>query len=539
MTTPVALGQRAARHSVVGLVAIIGVCVAMPTVLAAVTGNLAIPHNDAWAYSLITERFAKTGAIRLVGWNHPFSVGQVVALGPLGSSIVTQQLFVAVVAMAALGATFVLLSTAMSPARALFGVAVVGAFPGLGLLSTSFMGDVPTYCTIILTLLIGRGAIERRSSTGLALAVAIGVWGFTIRESAIAASACVLICAFVTWTDSQKRRQVVALAGLSMTVAVALLAWRRSLANGQPPVLVVHPKAGAIVCADAWFTLGLLLLPATAATLRPSSWSAPARWAAVITAGVGAVPLARLHGLLLGNYLDAHGAYSIVLLGTRHVLPSPVWGPLQVGAWVGGTLLSGELVDGFRRLDLSVRWFAALTALGTSVVAMLGEPTFDRFLLPLSPVGLIMILGGANRRAIPGVRAIAASGLLVALLAVSLTITMNGLAFDSTRWRAAESLVHGGVSPSDIDAGLEWVGYHYPGPAVNARPTKEREGLPWYAQTLFPSAGECYVLTSSPITGLGQIVRSVAYRTYLTFGHSQLIVYDTGRCHPTSAKRRE
>ena len=522
--------QRAERRPLVVLATIIGLSVAMPTVLAAVTGNLAIPHNDAWAYSLIAERFARTGVIRLVGWNHPFSVGQAVVLGPLGSSIVAQQVFVAVLAVAALVATFVLLSASLSPPRALFGMAVLAAFPGLGLLSTSFMEDVPAYFAIICALLFGRLAIERRSLSGLTLAVAIGVWGFTIREQAIAAVACVLISAFFAWTDPVRRRQIAALAAITLTVVIVLEAWRRSLANGQPLTPSFHPLGGGPLCATAFFTFGLLLLPAAALTVRPSAWGVPGRSAAALTAAVGVVLLARFHALLLGNYLVPNGAYSAVLLGTRRVLPQGIWDLLQVGAWVGGVLLAGELVHGFRRLDLTLGLFGLFTGFGTAFVALAGEPTFDRFLLPLVPVGLIVILGGPNRRGVSRARAIAASAPLAALFAASLAVTVNGLAFDSARWNAAKSLVRTGVSPLDVDAGLEWVGYHYPGPAVSARPTKQRAGLPWYAQVLFPRSGECYVLTSSPVSDLGRVARSFDYRTYLAFGRSRLLLYDTGRC---------
>jgi Dolichyl-phosphate-mannose-protein mannosyltransferase len=536
MMTVEAFGRRAERHPIVSLVAVIGLSVILPTVLAALTGNLAIPHNDAWAYSLIAEHFARTGVIRLVGWNNPFSVGQAVVLGPLGTAIVAQQLFVAVLAVVALGATFLLLSSYLSRPRAVFGVAVVAAFPGFGLLSTSFMGDVPTYCAIIGTLLIGRLAIERHSLTRLAVAVAIGLWGFTVREQAIAACVCVLISAFVTWTDNTMRHRVVALAGIAAAVAIILEAWRRSLANGQTPTAAVHPIGGAVVCAEAMFTFGLLLLPAAAATVRPSSWSTPARWAAVLTGAAGVVLLARSHELLLGNYLDVHGPYSEVLLGTRRVLPAGIWGLLKVGAWVGGILVAGELVDGFRRLDRSLGLFGLLTVLGIAFEALTGQSTFDRFLLPLLPVGIIVILGGDDRHEMSTTRAIAASASLAALFAASLVMTVNGLALDHARWNAAQSVVRTGVKPSQIDAGLEWVGYHYPGPAVDARRTMQRAALPWYAQTLFPRAPECYVLTSSAFGDLGRLVEIFHYRTYLAFGHSRLLLYDTGRCATTPAE---
>jgi hypothetical protein len=330
------------------------------------------------------------------------------------------------------------------------------------------------------------------------------------------------------------RTKLAALAVVTLAGVVALEAWRRSLANGQAPVVALGAHSGAIVCVDALFTLGLLVFPAVVATSRPVAWGSPARWAAGITALVGGAFLARYHVLLLGNYLSWQGAYSAVLVGARRVLPGAIWDVLQLAALIGGALLAGSIADQVRKLDLSLALFGLFTVLGTAFEAFVGEATFDRMLLPLVPVALVVILGVSDRNRVPRWRTIAAGGSLAALFAISLAITANGLAFDAARWNAAESLVARGVSPQAIDAGLEWVGYHYPGPAVDARPSKQRAALPWYAQTLFPHAPECYVLTSSRVAGLGRIAQSFGYRTYLAFGDSRLLLYDTGRCHDAS-----
>jgi hypothetical protein len=522
-----------ARRPIPILAVVTGLAVGVPAALAAASGNLAIPHNDAWAYSLIAERFSRTGDITLVGWNRAFTIGQAVLLGPLGRSIIAQQLLVIVLAATALGATFLLLRTTLSIQRALFGTAIVGAFPGLGLLATSFMADIPAYCAIVASLLVGVVAIRRRSFTGVLIAIAVGCWGFTVREQAIVAPACVLISAFFAWSDRAWRVKLSVLAAATFAGVLALEGWRHSLANGDAPDVALHGwRIGAYMCITAFFTLGLLVLPASVGISRPSSWSTTARWSAGLTGVIGAIFAARHHPLLLGNYLDLHGAYSAVLLGTRIVLPHVVWHALELGAWVGGTLLAGALVDRARRLDLAIVLFGLFTALGTAFEALVGQRTFDRYLLPLLPVVLIAILGASHPAPIPRWRVLAAAGSLMALFATSLVITANGLAFDAARWSVGQSMVLRGVKPHAIDAGLEWVGYHYPrGAAVRSgdRNTR-RAALPWYAQSLFPGAPECYVLTSSATRGLGHVVESFNYRTYLAFGHSRLLLYNTGRC---------
>ena len=524
-----------AAHPVAIVVAVIGLAVVLPAGLAAASGNLAIPHNDSWAYSLIAEHFARTGAIRLVGANRAFIVGQVVVLGPLGRSIVAQQVFVVILAAAALALTFALLRLALPARRAAFGTAVLAAFPGFGLLATSFMSDIPAYFAIVVTLLVGQIAIKRGSLVGLAVAVAIGVWGFTIREQSVAAVACVLISAFVAATDRAARARVVALAAGALTAVLLLEAWRLSLPNGDAPGVALVVGQGTHNSIRAFFEVGLLVFPAAVATIRPSAWSTAARWAAAFAALSGGALLARYHGLLLGNYLDPSGAYS-GLLGTRVVLPSVVWHALQLVSWIGGVLLAGALVDGMRRLGPVLGLFGLLTALGIVLEALTGA-IYDRYLLPLVPVALVAVLCGSNTSAVGRWRVVAAGISLAALCAVTLVITANGFAFDSARWDAAESLVHRGVNSQTIDTGLEWVGYHSRVPEVAVAPSKQRAALPGYAQSLFPRAPECYVMSTSPDSGLGRVVEVFHYRTYLVVGRSRLLLYDTGRCRGAGFSR--
>ena len=65
--------------------------VGLPLLVAAITGNLAISHNDSWAYSRIAQTLWDTGHLRLLNWNDMTLIGQVVMIGPLGSSIIAQQ----------------------------------------------------------------------------------------------------------------------------------------------------------------------------------------------------------------------------------------------------------------------------------------------------------------------------------------------------------------------------------------------------------------------------------------------------------------
>lgn len=512
------------------LAVVIALTVGVPALLAGVSGSLAIPHNDSWAYSLIAQRFAGSGSITLVGANRAFLLGQVVLLAPFGTSILAEQVGVAVLAAVAIAATFLLLRTAMSRNRALFATLIVGVFLGFGLLATSFMEDVPAYCAIVATLVIGQIAIKRRSIAGVGIALAVGVWGFTIREQALAGVVCVLVAAFFSWRDRESRRKLWILIVLGLAAVVALEAWRQSLANAETPGITLHEwRSGVRLSIAAIFTLGLAVLPATVAVSRPSAWSVKARWAAGITAAAGAVVAAKYQTVLMGNYLDWHGAYSIMSVGTRDVLPHVALLALQGAAWIGGILLVGTVIDARRSVGLVIGLFGLLTAVGTIFEALAGQPVFDRYLLPLMPVALILVLGASSSMPISRRRVLGAAATLAGVGAVSLAITVNALSFDAARWNAAQGLVSRGIPPASIDAGFEWAGYHYAGRTAQASRSVGRVSPPWYTR-FFPGAPECYVIAASPQRSLGRLVGIHDYHTFLAFGHGRVLTYKTGRC---------
>lgn len=215
------------------LLCVIAIAVVAPLVVAAATGNLSIPHNDGWAYSRVALVFARTGHYEQFGWGSPFSVTQEITLAPLYTSLVGQQLSVVVSALVSVVATWVLLREMTSPAMATFATAVVFAFPGFGLLATSFMEDVPAYCATVLSLILGLHAMRSRSFSLLCASVLVSLWGALTREPAAAPAIAFLIVALVQWPEPRMRRRVWALTIAFVLVVVLGELWRRSLPNSQ------------------------------------------------------------------------------------------------------------------------------------------------------------------------------------------------------------------------------------------------------------------------------------------------------------------
>ncbi|NUT51809.1 MAG: hypothetical protein HOV94_31630, partial [Saccharothrix sp.] len=141
-----------------GSAVVVGLVV--PLSLAVTTGSLSIPHNDSWAYSRIAETFGRTGRIELLGWNRSALFGQFLPLGPLASRLEAQHVFVALLGLVALVATYDLCVASTGRRRAALAAVAVALWPGFGLLATSFMSDMPTLAAVTACLALGRRAVS-------------------------------------------------------------------------------------------------------------------------------------------------------------------------------------------------------------------------------------------------------------------------------------------------------------------------------------------------------------------------------------------
>jgi hypothetical protein len=503
------------------LTAVLGCAVGVPVALAFLTGSIAIPHNDAWSHSKIAEGFARDGEIRLLGWNRTALVGQVVPLGPLAASIAAQQLFVAVLAVLGLVATYAFLLARVGPGRALLGTALVGALPEFGLLATSYMSDVPAFAAVMICIATADRALRRDSVPLLCAAVAVGVWGATVREQALAAPAAVVVVAALAWRG-RRRAAVVACGLVAASAFVVFEWWRRSLPYGDPLHLELSPRPAVNAAVQTALTMALFLAPAVALVARPARWGRRARIAGVTVLAVAAlVTVVERGGIFLGNYLDRDGAYGEVAVGTRVVLPAAIWAGLLVVACVSAGLLAGLVVEHGMPLDRISMLLGGLLTVGTLAQAGLGQPVFTRYLLPLVPIAAVLVLGPVTesrwRLAVP---------VVAALFGCALALTANALSFDAARWQAAQELERSGVPATDIDAGLEWVGYHAGGPAELDGPPADVQG--WYRDA-FPNSRRCALVAASPVPD-GVPATTFPYRRFGLLGDADLWIYRSHAC---------
>lgn len=359
-----------------GVAAAIGI--AFPFLVSAWTGSLSIPHNDSWCFSRAAEVFARTGRVHLFNWNSMALVGLFVPLWKAGSSILVQDAYVGVLAVVALWAAFDILCAVGGRRRAAAGVLVLVCWPGFGLLSTSFMTDVPALAAVTVTLAIGRRALDRASVPLFLAASVTGFWGFTIREQAIAAI--VGVYAGALWKRELLRPAKLAwLLGFGTAMAVGALAfegWRRTVPNAEAPVVTLARFPGwhyvLFTAAGGWLYLALALSPVVVLTARPWAWSWRVRGVSLAALVWFAYEVNRGAVVLPQNYLQPNGAYSPAFLGLRpNLFPRPIWDLLLPLGCLASALLIGLVLLRVRTLRKEVLVFALVTA--GSVVLELSE----------------------------------------------------------------------------------------------------------------------------------------------------------------------
>lgn len=543
-----------------GLAALNGVL--RPLALAAWSGSLWIPHNDAWAFSRAACIFGLTGHITLFNWNEMSLVGEYVPLGPLARSIALQQVYVAVLALVGLAASFDLLRAYCGERRAALGVLVLTAWPGFGLLSTSMMTDMPAFALLAVTLALGRRALERGSGRLLVLCTLTGFWAFTVREQAGVALAAVYGGALLRpGLRTRRFAAVLGTSGLAVLVAGYMFEhWRRSVPGGSPPSLSptrdMSIQAIATIATGGWLMLGLFAAPLLV-SVRPRQWSRSARVVSVLMFGWLVYQVIYRKATMPQNYLSLNGSYSSAYLGRRgHVLPLPVWDALYPLAIVSAALLAGLVVGRVRRMPREMLIVGSALAAGTIVEIGDGQILFDRYLLPLFlPVATLALLKpgtaavAAVSVAVPAQAAARTSATVSAsaalarrtrvaiagaaalgafLAAVTGLLTANALATDAATWHAAQQVVDAGLaSPDHVDAGFAWTGYHSPRGFV-AVDRRAESGI-YIKSDQLGNDHPCYVVASSPQRDKGwRLAFTVAHREYGFFGPTRRVyVYRT------------
>jgi len=498
-----AVTRRQTRRTGLAVAVVLGLA-ALPLILTIPAGAFGVPRNDDWAYSDLLWRWEATGDLRLAGWESMTLVGQLLLAWPLAAllprHVASLQVFTLVVGAVGALAAYATVRRFVSMGRAVLAVATTLVSPLYGPIAVSFMTDVPAFTAQAVCVWLGSRALSSRTTDWRGWfigAMAVGVWGVTIREYAVVAPATVfVVVAARAWGRRDRDAFIISTVtgALAALFIAAFVAWRRTweASLSLDPALPdgVGDAAGSVGRSAAFttITLAFLVLPAFAFVpvrrlvrdMTASRWSVVAVGSAVIVLVAGAVATWEWSPPLLGPYLDQRGALgNDILPGDRAlILPEPLLFVVLAVTLLAAVGLVGLLAltaiettraptwrDRCATFDTrTMAWvLVVLTVLSLTAAGAMGLPIFDRYVLPAVPFAAALVLAWrpASVALTDRTPAGAARWLGVAAFFVLGAIwTVDAARFDATRWAAGDRAVQLGYPPDRVDTGFEWRNVH-------------------------------------------------------------------------------
>ena len=523
----------------------------------------AVPQNDDWSYVKAALILVKEGRLELQGWGQMFQVGQIVTAQPLlwifGARTASLDLYGELALIVWLSCAYLVGRRCIGERRALLLIAVLVCWPGMALLASSFMTDLPSAAASMVSVAAGIAAIKRQSRLLMAGSLVAALLAFTIREQLVVAFLAVLLGVWLTRGLSKRFRIEFTLGSALLVVLCAVLEHvRHTLPNGDVPpygFATLDFSKLPLTLVPSLFTIGLAVSPLVLwnlLTLRLRGVLDPGR---VIGWAVGvALLLLETNGpriwLTLPNYVTPTGAFPIAMVGRPPVVLGPgLWQVLQILGMIGGVGIVGEAGARLGRIrSVWQRWRAGETAglVMTAYTLLLlafviglsfgGEAQYDRYFIAILP-GMAMLL----LRPAPAERSLLRSSAIgvgvgltsLVLVMTSLLITISTDVRDAAVWDVARGLRDHGVPATRINAGLDWNGYHA-ATAVPPHHAGVRRGPPYRGQhwiNIFVQSRDCYLVTVSPLrmTGL-QLVSQTDHGPYGMGGTMTTYVYRRAGC---------
>jgi hypothetical protein len=483
------------------------------------TGALGLARNDDWSYADLLWRWQESGDLRLAGWESMTLVGQLLLAWPVAQlfprDVAALQWFTVVAGALGALAAYATLRHFLSTSRSLLATALTLLSPLYAPVAVSFMTDVPAFAVQAVCMWFGTRALDRERSrpAWFAAAMAVGLFGVTIREYAVVAPIAVLAVFGVRAWARRERRPLAAAAlaaGLSALFLATFIPWRR----GWEASLSLQPSApdGVGDAASSFgrsitftlVTLAFLALPAFVFVplgelirrMTSARWSLVATISASIVLLAGAVATWQWSPPLLGPYLDQRGALGNDILPGDRPLLLEGWllFPLLVVTLAAAVLLVGILwLLAADTMDRGPTWrsrvsfldardlawaFVVVTIISLTAAGSADLPIFDRYLLPAAPFAAGLVLAWRPDAVSLGAHTLAAGARWLAVgvfVALGVVWSVDAARFDATRWAAGERAVALGYPAARVDAGFEWRNVHRPDGSAPMSPSQPIE----------------------------------------------------------------
>ena len=456
--------------------------VAVLIAISAALGVFGIARNDDWSFIENAFRFQDTGIVAVGGWVQMNLIGQLVLAAPFiavfGESIAVLQTLGIFAVGAGVFASYALARTYLAPRFAVTIALTTAVSPVILVLSASFMTDGFAMAGQVAALALGAYAVssERRSATiWWVLALAVGVWAFSVREFSIVALGALVLLGIASPRFSRSVRTATAL--VPVVVVLAILAWRSTQVTETSTNVVFN-----ISRLEYWgtipLTVGFLALPVLA-WIQPlrvlRSFTTRQRIATTVAVVVISLLLTQAPSPFTGNYFGPEVAYPTVLAGSSNALyPAPVWWVVLVLAAVGaavGTVATVGLISGAMKIrtDIVRRWtsnpglfLASAYSLGMALLLLTSPvvtsvPLFDRYLIGLLAVAPGPLVWWAHHTGAIRSRAAVPALAVIALAFTGVTALVAAGRVDSARWDLAEQIHQdNAIARGNIDGGFDW-----------------------------------------------------------------------------------
>ena len=456
--------------------------VALLVAISAALGVFGIARNDDWSFIENAFRFQETGIVAVGGWVQMNLIGQLVLAAPFlavfGESITVLQILGIIAVGAGVLASYALARSFLQARYAVTIALTTAVSPVILVLSASFMTDGFAMAGQVAALAIGACAAsstKRSASLWWWLALAVGVWAFSIREFSIVALGALVLLGIMNQRFSRSLR--IASAMVPVVFVLAILAWRSTQVTETSTNLLIN-----ISRFDYWgtipLTVGFLALPVLT-WIQPirvlRNFTTTQRVVSAILAAVTVVLIARAPSAMVGNYFGPELPYAVGQVGNPNPLyPALVWWGVLVLASVGaliGLIATVGLIGNVAavRTDIVRRWtgnpglfLAAIYSAGFVLLLLFAPlitdvPLFDRYFIGLLAVAPGPLVWWAVGNGATQDRVLAPALALIALAIIGVATLITAGRVDAARWELAEEIHRdNAIARGNIDGGFDW-----------------------------------------------------------------------------------
>lgn len=491
-----------------------------------------VATTDDWGYSRSVEILLEDHRLTVFPVVAATAVFQIVwgALFALFTENVLGAVRVSTLAMTAIGGLAmydICRRLGVSPARAALGVAAYLFNPLTFVLSYSFMTDphftavmlIATACTVRAVRNPEHASYRWLLAGSVAAAMAI-----LIRQQGVLIPLAVVV-ALICFRQAEIRR-ILAVTLVPVITTGAYLAWLRWI-NGVPDVQTEFSaeirQAGLrgtleLVSSVTYFELmyaGFFVLPVAAAAIASYpllmrgingwAWLIVVVWIIVAAAGLMYFADTRRRMPYVPQFAGSGGLGPPDVRGSRpRLFEQPFFDWLTALCLISTCLLAIIIARGVMQDSSQLRGGAGMVvAILAGQVAGVLPPSYhylnrgyslDRYLLPILPLSLILVLWGLGN-----LRIIAPIGwvIVLTLALFSMAATRDYLRYLDTAWNVADYAIEQGAHPDQIDAGAAWVGYHLYTDGVERGITRARtRDGPWWTFFYGKATDSSYVVSS-------------------------------------------